>query len=58
MAKTPWEWLCLDVVDSTNMEARRQAEKGHKGRLVIVADCQTAGRGRRRPDGIPPERLH
>jgi len=34
-------------LDSTNEEARRQAEIGEEGPLWITADRQTAGRGRR-----------
>lgn len=34
-------------IDSTNEEARRLAAKGERGPLWIVADHQTAGRGRR-----------
>lgn len=37
----------LDEVDSTNEEARRRAEAGEGGPLWIMADRQTAGRGRR-----------
>ena len=39
--------LLLDHVDSTNAEARRRAEAGETGPLWIVAQSQTAGRGRR-----------
>lgn len=39
--------LWLDVVDSTNAEARRRAEAGEAGPLWIAARRQTAGRGRR-----------
>ncbi|MDE2384183.1 MAG: biotin--[acetyl-CoA-carboxylase] ligase [Alphaproteobacteria bacterium] len=38
--------LRLATVDSTNLEARRLAEGGEQGPLWIVADEQTAGRGR------------
>ncbi len=34
------------TIDSTNLEARRRAEAGEQGPLWIVADEQTAGRGR------------
>lgn len=37
----------LDVVDSTNEEARRMAAAGQRGPIWIRADRQTAGRGRR-----------
>lgn len=39
--------LILDIVDSTNAEARRRAEAGEAGPLWIAAREQTAGRGRR-----------
>lgn len=38
--------LCLDRVDSTNTEAKRQAAQGANEGLVILSDHQTAGRGR------------
>lgn len=41
------ETLVLDTIDSTNDEARRQAEAGVVGPLWIRAACQTKGRGRR-----------
>lgn len=37
----------FDEIDSTNEEARRLAGTGERGPLWIVADRQTAGRGRR-----------
>ncbi len=48
--------LHLPEIDSTNDEARRRAESGADGGLVVTADRQTAGRGRRgrnwnSPDG-------
>ncbi len=36
----------LAAVDSTNAEALRRAQSGERGPLWIVADVQTAGRGR------------
>jgi len=42
-----WRVVRLDAVDSTNDEARRRALAGDPGRLWIVADRQSAGRGRR-----------
>lgn len=36
-----------DVIDSTNLEVKRQAEQGAPEGLLIVADKQVAGRGRR-----------
>ncbi|TYC60308.1 biotin--[acetyl-CoA-carboxylase] ligase [Marinobacter sp. BW6] len=37
----------LDEVDSTNAEVIRQITEGSKGIPVVIADCQTSGRGRR-----------
>lgn len=39
--------LCLDVTDSTNTECKRQAMAGAKEGLVVTAEEQTGGRGRR-----------
>ena len=39
--------LCLETVDSTNTEAKRQAMAGAPDGLVIVSEEQTGGRGRR-----------
>jgi BirA family transcriptional regulator, biotin operon repressor / biotin---[acetyl-CoA-carboxylase] ligase len=39
--------VCLDEIDSTNEEARRRAAAGEAGHLWIMAQNQTAGRGRR-----------
>jgi BirA family biotin operon repressor/biotin-[acetyl-CoA-carboxylase] ligase len=36
-----------DEIDSTNLEARRRAERGDAGPAWIMARAQTAGRGRR-----------
>ena len=38
---------CLDVVDSTNTECKRQAMNGAPEGLVVTAEEQTGGRGRR-----------
>ena len=38
--------LCLDTVDSTNTECKRQAMAGAEEGLVVIADEQTGGRGR------------
>ncbi len=37
----------LDEVDSTNAEVVRQLAEGGSGIPAVIADCQTAGRGRR-----------
>ena len=38
--------LHYDVIDSTNLEAKRQIKSGVKLPLIILADTQTAGKGR------------
>ena len=38
--------VCLEKVDSTNLRARQLAAEGAADGTVVVADCQTAGRGR------------
>ncbi|MBE6754625.1 MAG: biotin--[acetyl-CoA-carboxylase] ligase [Ruminococcaceae bacterium] len=47
----PWlgdmEIAVFDTVDSTNSEARRRIESGHNRPMIIAANAQTAGRGRR-----------
>ncbi len=37
----------FDTLESTNVKAKQEAEKGAESGTVIVADMQTAGRGRR-----------
>ena len=49
-----WRIICLDAVDSTNEEGRRRALTGDTDRLWIVANEQTAGRGRRGRAWISP----
>ena len=49
--------LCMDSIDSTNTEAKRQAAQGAEEGLVILSRHQTAGRGRagrsfHSPDGL------
>ena len=39
--------LCLDTIDSTNTECKRQAMAGAPHGLVILSEEQTGGRGRR-----------
>lgn len=41
------EILYFKEVDSTNQEIKRQAEQGAKEGLLVVAETQTAGKGRR-----------
>jgi BirA family transcriptional regulator, biotin operon repressor / biotin---[acetyl-CoA-carboxylase] ligase len=50
-----WRVVRFDAIDSTNEEARRRAFAGDAGRLWIVADEQTAGRGRRGRAWISPK---
>lgn len=38
---------CFETIDSTNIKAKQLAEAGEKEGSLIVADKQTAGRGRR-----------
>ena len=40
------ELICLDEVDSTNTYAKRLALSGAADGTVVIADGQTAGRGR------------
>ena len=39
--------LFFDSIDSTNLRAKREAEQGAENGLLVVADMQSAGRGRR-----------
>ena len=41
------DWEVLESVDSTNFACRRLALEGAEDGTVVMADCQTAGRGRR-----------
>jgi BirA family biotin operon repressor/biotin-[acetyl-CoA-carboxylase] ligase len=43
----PYQLVALDVVDSTNEEAKRRAAKGAPHGTVVWSRRQTAGRGRR-----------
>lgn len=47
--------LYLDVVDSTNIEAKRQAEGGASHGLLVVAGRQVQGKGRRGRGWESPE---
>jgi BirA family transcriptional regulator, biotin operon repressor / biotin---[acetyl-CoA-carboxylase] ligase len=53
-AHRSWRIVRFGAVDSTNEEARRHALAGESDRLWIVADEQTAGRGRRGRAWISP----
>ena len=50
-----WRIVRLGAVDSTNEEGRRRALTGDADRMWIVADEQTAGRGRRGRVWISPK---
>lgn len=39
--------VCFDILDSTNIKAKQLAEQGEEEGLLIVAQEQSAGRGRR-----------
>lgn len=47
--------LYFDKIDSTNIEAKRQAEAGAPEGLLVVADSQMDGRGRRGRSWEAPE---
>jgi BirA family biotin operon repressor/biotin-[acetyl-CoA-carboxylase] ligase len=49
-----WRVDRLDTIDSTSEEARRRAVAGDPGRLWIVAEEQSAGRGRRGRSWLSP----
>ncbi len=47
---TEWagrQLVIFDETDSTNDQAKKMAEEGAEHGLLIVSDCQTAGKGRR-----------
>lgn len=46
-AKIGSQLMCLDTIDSTNTECKRQAAAGAPEGLVVMAEEQTGGRGRR-----------
>lgn len=50
LRRTGWlgkKFYCYEEVDSTNTQAKRLAEEGAEHGSVVVAEIQTAGRGRR-----------
>jgi len=56
--KTKWigaDTLCYETIDSTNAQAKRLAEEGYGNGTLIVANHQTAGRGRRGRSWESPE---
>ena len=48
------EIVCLPTIDSTNNEIKRRAVSGSVDGLVILADQQTGGRGRRGRSFVSP----
>lgn len=51
MSKRTTRWIGAETIryeetDSTNLQAKRLAEEGVPDGTLVVADCQTAGRGR------------
>jgi BirA family transcriptional regulator, biotin operon repressor / biotin---[acetyl-CoA-carboxylase] ligase len=53
-ALASWRVVRFEAIDSTNEEARRRALAGDPGRIWILADQQTEGRGRRARAWISP----
>lgn len=55
--KTKWAGTCLEfeeVVDSTNIRAKELGEKGAPHGTLVVAEQQTAGKGRRGRSWVSP----
>ncbi|WP_458378743.1 bifunctional biotin--[acetyl-CoA-carboxylase] ligase/biotin operon repressor BirA [Pseudomonas chlororaphis] len=50
----PWAVLAFDSVDSTNAEALRAVERGVPAPFLVLAERQTAGRGRRGRKWVSP----
>jgi len=46
-AKAFFDVECVEIIDSTNIEARKRGLEGEKEGLCIIAKEQTAGRGRK-----------
>ena len=51
-----WQIERFDVLESTNTYLKALAEKGANEGLVIIADEQTAGRGRRGKTFFSPDK--
>lgn len=49
-----WPILTFDSIDSTNAEALRAIERGHEMPVLVLAERQTAGRGRRGRKWVSP----
>jgi BirA family biotin operon repressor/biotin-[acetyl-CoA-carboxylase] ligase len=50
----PWAVLAFDSIDSTNAEALRAVERGVPTPFLVLAERQTAGRGRRGRKWVSP----
>jgi len=50
----PWDVLVFDSIDSTNAEALRSIERGRAAPFLVLAERQTAGRGRRGRKWVSP----
>lgn len=50
----PWAVLTFDSIDSTNAEALRAVERGVPAPFLVLAERQTAGRGRRGRKWVSP----
>ncbi|AZE51519.1 Biotin operon repressor [Pseudomonas chlororaphis] len=50
----PWVVLAFDSIDSTNAEALRAVERGVPAPFLVLAERQTAGRGRRGRKWVSP----
>lgn len=51
---TPVDVIYYPAVDSTNNECKRLLAQGKQGAFLVVADCQTAGRGRQGKAFVSP----
>ncbi|UVJ46653.1 bifunctional biotin--[acetyl-CoA-carboxylase] ligase/biotin operon repressor BirA [Pseudomonas sp. LS1212] len=49
-----WPPLIFDSIDSTNAEALRAIERGHAAPFLVLAERQSAGRGRRGRKWVSP----
>lgn len=53
-AVCPWSVLVYESIDSTNAEALRLIERGRPSPFLVLAERQTAGRGRRGRKWVSP----
>ncbi len=54
-APSPWRWQRHGELASTQDAAIQAARSGAPGRLAVIADCQSAGRGSRGRAWVAPE---